>query len=64
MDLCMLEIQNAHERNVDDWAAIFKAADERFEFEGGTRPEGSNLWMMVARWKGQTHVPRRQQGVL
>ena len=48
----MLEIQNALEREVDDWAALFKAADERFEYEGSTQPEGSSLWMMVAKWRG------------
>ncbi|KAK4041920.1 S-adenosyl-L-methionine-dependent methyltransferase [Parachaetomium inaequale] len=52
MDLCMTELQNSHERELDDWAKVFELADPRFEFKGGQRPAGSNLWLMVAEWKG------------
>jgi hypothetical protein len=52
MDLCMTELQNSHERELDDWAKVFELADPRFEFKGGQRPAGANLWLMVAEWKG------------
>ncbi|TRX96512.1 hypothetical protein FHL15_002784 [Xylaria flabelliformis] len=52
MDLTMTELQNSHEREVDDWAELFKAADARFEFKGAMQPPGANLWLLVAEWKG------------
>ncbi|KAI0465722.1 S-adenosyl-L-methionine-dependent methyltransferase [Xylaria cf. heliscus] len=52
MDLTMTELQNSHEREVDEWAKLFKDTDTRFEFQGATRPPGSNLWILVAEWKG------------
>lgn len=50
MDLTMLEIQNSRERELDEWALLFKEADSRFEFLGGSRPTGSRLWILQARW--------------
>ncbi|KAI1175690.1 S-adenosyl-L-methionine-dependent methyltransferase [Nemania sp. FL0916] len=52
MDLTMTEIQNSHEREVEDWAEIFHDADPRFEFQGAKQPAGSNLGFIVAEWKG------------
>ncbi|KAI1123665.1 S-adenosyl-L-methionine-dependent methyltransferase [Nemania abortiva] len=52
MDLTMTEIQNSHEREVGDWAKLFSDADPRFEFQGAKQPPGSNLWLVVAEWKG------------
>jgi len=52
MDLTMLELQNARERELDDWAGLFKQADARFKFLGGKQPPGSNLWIMEAVWEG------------
>lgn len=52
MDLTMLELQNARERELKDWEALFKEADERFEWNGGKRPEGSTLWILEAVWRG------------
>ncbi|KAI1427098.1 S-adenosyl-L-methionine-dependent methyltransferase [Xylaria sp. FL1777] len=52
MDLTMTEIQNSYEREVDDWAKLFREADSRFEFQGAKQPPGSNLWLVVAEWKG------------
>ncbi len=50
MDLTMLEISNSHEREMDDWAALFEEAG--FEFQGAQQPAGSNLWILVAEWRG------------
>ncbi|ROW15288.1 hypothetical protein VPNG_02999 [Cytospora leucostoma] len=52
MDLTMTEIQNSHERDVDDWASLFQQADAGFEFQGARLPDGANLWVLVAEWKG------------
>ncbi|KAH8895954.1 O-methyltransferase [Thozetella sp. PMI_491] len=52
MDLVMLELFNAREREMEDWKALFEMADSRFEFKGGSLPEGSNKWILVAEWKG------------
>ncbi|KAI3325057.1 S-adenosyl-L-methionine-dependent methyltransferase [Xylariaceae sp. AK1471] len=52
MDLTMTEIQNSREREVDDWARLLKTADIRFEFLEAKQPPGSNLWLVVAEWKG------------
>ncbi|KAI1366337.1 S-adenosyl-L-methionine-dependent methyltransferase [Xylaria arbuscula] len=51
-DLTMSAIHNAKERELNDWAALFRAADERFEFQGATRPPGSNHSIMVVLWTG------------
>lgn len=52
MDLTMTELQNSHERELDDWAKVFELADPRFKFQGGKHPAGANLWLLVAEWKG------------
>ncbi|KAI1282907.1 S-adenosyl-L-methionine-dependent methyltransferase [Xylaria sp. FL0933] len=52
MDLTMTEIQNSYEREVDDWAKLFRDADPRFAFKGAKQPSGSNLGFVVAEWKG------------
>lgn len=52
MDIVMLELFNAHEREMEDWKTLFEAADRRFDFQGGFLPEGSNKWIFVAEWKG------------
>ncbi|KAI6090340.1 S-adenosyl-L-methionine-dependent methyltransferase [Hypoxylon rubiginosum] len=52
MDLTMTELQNSHERELEDWARVFELADPRFKFQGGKQPAGSNLWLLVAEWKG------------
>lgn len=51
-DLVMTSIQNAKERELDDWIELFRKADERFEFQGATSPPGSNHSILVAVWKG------------
>ena len=46
----MLEIQNSRERDLDDWAGLFKKADPKFKFLGGAQPKGSHLWIIEAVW--------------
>lgn len=52
MDLTMLELQNAREREMEDWAKLFVDADPRFKFLGGKKPEGASLWILDAVWEG------------
>ncbi|KAM7182880.1 S-adenosyl-L-methionine-dependent methyltransferase [Rhypophila sp. PSN 637] len=53
MDLCMAELFNSHERELDDWANLFELADSRFEFKGAHQPDGSEMSLIVAEWKGE-----------
>ena len=57
MDLNMLSILNARERDADDWRGFIAEADSRFEFQGVKRPHGSNLAIIEAIWNGRTSVP-------
>ncbi|KAH9884618.1 S-adenosyl-L-methionine-dependent methyltransferase [Xylariomycetidae sp. FL2044] len=50
VDLTMAEIQNSHEREVQDWIALFRLADKRFEFKEAKQPEGSILWILTVEW--------------
>ncbi|TVY33615.1 O-methyltransferase [Lachnellula subtilissima] len=51
MDIGMLTLQNARERNRDDWISLFKRADERYNFAGVTEPEGSDLAIIEFAWQ-------------
>jgi len=51
MDVGMLTMQNARERDRDDWISLFKRADERFNFVGVTEPEGSDLAIIEFTWQ-------------
>ncbi|TVY81049.1 O-methyltransferase gsfB, partial [Lachnellula suecica] len=51
MDLSMLQIQNAREREEQDWKSLFKEADARFKFEGVQQPQGSKLAFIQASWE-------------
>jgi hypothetical protein len=50
MDVAMMTLQNAQERDKDEWISLFKRADERFSFAGVTQPEGSDLAVIVFTW--------------
>jgi len=50
MDILMLQLLNAKERDVDDWAALFAMADPRFKFLGAKQPKGSRMSIMEAVW--------------
>jgi len=52
MDLTMLELQNARERELQDWKDLFALADERFKFVGVVMPPGSNLAIIIVEWQG------------
>lgn len=50
MDLTMLEIGNAKERDLGEWKALFEKADSRFVFRGVEQPPGSSLSIIEATW--------------
>ena len=56
MDLNMLGILNARERDADEWRLLFLEADTRFQFLGVKQPEGSALAIMEVRWKDEGQV--------
>lgn len=51
-DLSMTSTQNAKERELGDWAQLFREADGKFQFQGVTRPPGSDHSIIVAVWEG------------
>ena len=52
MDMLMLTLCNARERDRDDWEMLFKQADNRFQFVDASVPEGSSLAIIEAKWRG------------
>lgn len=50
LDLTMLEIGNAKERELDEWKLLFEQADARFVFQGMRMPPGSKLAIIEATW--------------
>jgi trans-aconitate methyltransferase len=50
MDLTMLEIGNAKERDLGEWQALFAQADSKFVFKGLKQPEGSRLAILETVW--------------
>jgi SAM-dependent methyltransferase len=51
MDLTMLELHNGKERDDDDWRQLFNDCDPRFKYLGVTRPPGSRLAVVQAKWE-------------
>lgn len=49
-DLVMSSIQNARERELEDWKELFRKADSRFHFDRAISPPGSNHSLIVAVW--------------
>jgi hypothetical protein len=51
LDISMKAIQNAKERDAEDWALLFRSADSRFRLHPITTPHGSNLSIVCATWE-------------
>ncbi|KAI1198510.1 putative O-methyltransferase [Nemania serpens] len=51
MDVTMLEIGNAKERNLSEWNQLLSQADDRFQLKGVTQPPGSNLAILEIEWR-------------
>ncbi|KAE9993411.1 hypothetical protein EG327_005182 [Venturia inaequalis] len=50
MDVTMLELLNAKERDVDGWTELFAMAHPGFKFLGARQPKGSRMSIMEAIW--------------
>ncbi|RAH70083.1 uncharacterized protein BO66DRAFT_438444 [Aspergillus aculeatinus CBS 121060] len=51
-DMYMMAFQNAKERTLEDWTALFGAADARFGWPAVHRPVGSGLAVLEFTWEG------------
>ncbi len=54
MDLTMMEINNAKERDLDEWKTLFDKADSRFIYKGLRQPPGSKLGIIEAVWDNRS----------
>jgi len=50
MDLTMLSLLNAKERDNEGWKDLFAMADPRFKYLGNKQPKGSLMSIMEAVW--------------
>jgi hypothetical protein len=50
MDVTMLSLLNAKERDLEDFTQLFALADPRFKFLGAKTPVGSRMSIMEAVW--------------
>ncbi|ROV97171.1 hypothetical protein VPNG_08825 [Cytospora leucostoma] len=53
MDMVMLTLLNAQERTEAEFRDLFRLADERFVFQGVTRPKGCRMSIIEAVWEGE-----------
>ena len=50
-DIMMMSLMNGKERGLNQWKALFEQADPRFKWSGGSRPDGSRLWIYIVTWE-------------
>lgn len=50
-DIMMMSLMNGKERELNQWKALFEQADPRFKWSGGSRPDGSRLWIYIVTWE-------------
>ena len=55
VDMTMLELHNAKERDADDWNQLFHLADERLKIVSIVQPERSKLGLVEAVWNGPAY---------
>jgi hypothetical protein len=51
MDIIIMSLINGKERELDQWKALFEQADPRFKWNGGSKPDGSRLWIYIVTWE-------------
>ncbi|KAI1433890.1 putative O-methyltransferase [Xylaria sp. CBS 124048] len=51
MDLIMMQFLNAKERELEEWKRLFAQADDRFQFQGVIKPQGSKLAILEIKWR-------------
>ncbi|KAI1435679.1 S-adenosyl-L-methionine-dependent methyltransferase [Xylaria sp. CBS 124048] len=52
MDVGMLQILNAQQREMHEWPELFRQADSRFRYLGARQPAGAMRWLIEAEWEG------------
>ena len=50
MDMLMMTLCNARERDREDWVALFRAVSDHFRVTSAFTPEGSSLGIIEAVW--------------
>ncbi|KAI6089775.1 S-adenosyl-L-methionine-dependent methyltransferase [Hypoxylon rubiginosum] len=52
MDIGMLQLLNAQQREPHEWPELFRRADPRFKYLGARQPAGAIRWIIEAEWQG------------
>ena len=52
MDIGVLQLLNAHQREMQEWPELFRRADSRYHYLGVKKPEGAIRWIIEAEWRG------------
>jgi len=52
MDIGMLQLLNAQQREQDEWPELFCRADPRYRYLGAKKPAGAIRWIIEAEWEG------------
>ncbi|KAF2711448.1 S-adenosyl-L-methionine-dependent methyltransferase [Pleomassaria siparia CBS 279.74] len=52
MDMGMLQLLNAQQREQDEWSELFCRADPRYRYLGAKKPAGAIRWIIEAEWEG------------
>jgi hypothetical protein len=52
MDVGMLQLLNAQQREQDEWPELFRRADARFRYLGARKSEAAVRWIIEAEWEG------------
>ena len=55
-DLSMKQLLNAKERDAEDWASLFKAADPGFRLQRIQMPKESKLAIVEVIWEGESYA--------
>ncbi|KAI1651918.1 S-adenosyl-L-methionine-dependent methyltransferase [Daldinia loculata] len=52
LDVGMLQLLNAQQREMHEWPELFRRADSRFHYLGARQPAGAMRWIIEAEWQG------------
>ena len=52
MDIGMLQLLNAQQREQDEWPELFRRVDARYRYVGAKKPAGGIRWIIEAIWEG------------
>lgn len=55
MDMTMLSLLNAKERDDADWVELFRMSDPGFKYLGSKTPKGSRMSIMEAVWEPEAN---------